>query len=214
MIRSTSFALLVLACGCSSRMPNTKMVAVEPAAVQVSCAADADCGTAQLCVDRTCHDVASATAAACAESPIHFATNSAAIDSRNRAELNQLALCLRNDRSVRVNLAGNADERGNADYNRTLAQRRADAVARYLERVGVPSSQLGTVAYGADNPLCTSHDSDCWRLNRRVEIRPSDLRASASEPVKNKNTTDDDSKAGNRIDSTGNGTDNGSPLGK
>jgi outer membrane protein OmpA-like peptidoglycan-associated protein len=214
MSRSTALLLGALVCGCSPRMPSTKMVGLEPAARPLACAADADCGSAQLCVDRSCFDVATATAASCAESPIHFATNSARIDSRNRAELNQLAVCLRTDRAVRVNLAGNADERGNRDYNRTLAQRRADTVAGYLESAGVKQSQLSTLAYGADNPMCTEHDADCWRQNRRVEIQPRSFRASSGEPIKNKITTDQDTKQGGHIDSTGNGTDNGSPLGK
>jgi peptidoglycan-associated lipoprotein len=201
--------------GCARSYPSTEMVAVRASAQPLACAADADCGTKQLCVDRACHDVAGATVAACTELPIHFTTSSAVIDSRNRRELNETATCLRSDRSVHVTIAGNADERGDSTYNRDLAQRRADAVAGYLEAAGVSPSQLSTVTYGADNPLCDAHDSDCWKQNRRVEIAPRGLRANAGgEPVKNKNTSDNDTKGIQRIDSTGNGTDNGSPLGK
>jgi outer membrane protein OmpA-like peptidoglycan-associated protein len=206
----TSFVFLALvACACSRQFPTTQMVAVQAPPVRVSCAADADCGSDQLCVDRMCYDVAAATA--CAASPVHFATNSAAIDARNRAELNQLAACLRSDRNVSVALAGNADERGASAYNRDLAQRRADAAASYLEAAGVPAARLSTLTYGADNPECTQHDASCWRNNRRVDIA---ARAAHGDTLKNKNTTDDDTQRGRRIDSTGNGTDNGSPLGK
>ena len=207
MLRTGALLVGLVVCGCST--PQTKMVAVQPATTAVSCAADADCGGQQLCVERSCYDVAAATA--CAERPIHFATDSAAIDARNRPELNQLSACLRADRSVRVAVSGNADERGNRDYNRELAQRRADAVAGYLEATGVSQKQLSTVTYGVDNPLCTSHDSDCWRQNRRVDIAATDHDAAT---IKNKQTTDDDTNATRRIDGTGNGTDNGSPLGK
>src|SRR4051794_12279818 len=83
--------------GCARSYPSTEMVAVAPATHPTACAADADCGSQQLCVDRSCHDVAGATVAACSERPIHFATNSAVIDSRNRSELNETATCLRSD---------------------------------------------------------------------------------------------------------------------
>lgn len=208
MSRSAGLLFGLILCGCGT--PQTKMVAVTPAATPIACAADFDCGGQQLCVDRACFDVSSATA--CAERPIHFATNSATIDRRNRPELNQLAACLRSDRSLRVAVAGNADERGDRDYNRTLAQRRADAVAGYLQSVGVSQQQLTTVTYGADKPLCDEHDAVCWRRNRRVDVAATN--PDGAQVTKNKQTTDDDTSAGRRIDSTGNGTDNGTPLGK
>lgn len=161
------------------------------------CAADVDCGGQQLCVDRACFDVSSTTA--CAERPIHFATNSATIDRRNRPELNQLAACLRSDRSERVAVAGNADERGDRDYNRTLAQRRADAVAGYLQSVGVSKQQLTTVTYGADKPLCDEHGAVCWRRNRRVDVAATN--PDGAQVTKNKQTSDDDASGGRRIDS-------------
>jgi outer membrane protein OmpA-like peptidoglycan-associated protein len=207
MSRTSALLFGLFACACSRQFPTTQMVAVAEPAAKVSCAADADCGSQQLCVDRMCYDVAGTV---CSGAPIHFKTNSAAIDRRNRAELNQLAACLRSNRDVHATLAGNADERGNADYNRDLAQRRADATAGYLEAAGVPSERLSTVTYGTDDPLCTSHAGDCWRQNRRVDIAANN----AGKSIKNKATTDDDTKSGVRIDGTGNGTDNGSPLGK
>jgi outer membrane protein OmpA-like peptidoglycan-associated protein len=198
---------VLAALGCSRPYPQTKMVSVSQAPNAQTCAADADCGGQQLCVDRLCYNVASAME--CANSSIHFPTNSAEIDARNRTELNQLAACLRSDRTVRVVIAGNADERGDASYNRALAQRRADTVSGYLESAGVPSSQLATVSYGVDDPLCERHDATCWRKNRRVDIA-----ATTDKTSKNKLSTDDDTNAGRRIDGTGNGTDNGTPLGK
>jgi outer membrane protein OmpA-like peptidoglycan-associated protein len=209
MVRGKLLFAGLLLFGCNKPMPQTEMVAVQPAAVRVACAADADCGTQQLCVDRMCYDVTAVSA--CSNAAIHFVTNSAAIDSRNRGELNQAAACLRSDKNVSITLGGNADERGKRTYNRDLAQRRADAVAAYLESVGVPSTKLVTLTYGVDNPLCTAHDSACWQKNRRVDIA---ARGVPEASVKNKNTTDNDTKSGVRIDSTGNGTDNATPLGK
>jgi outer membrane protein OmpA-like peptidoglycan-associated protein len=209
MTRTGALLVGLVVGGCSSSMPQTKMVAVQPAAEHVACAADVDCGSQQLCVERACYDVSSTMA--CAERPIHFVTNSAAIDTRNRPELNQLAACLRADKNVRVSVSGNADERGDRDYNRGLAQRRADAVAGYLEATGVSKQQLTTIGYGVDRPLCNEHDAQCWRQNRRVDVAAT---GNDAPSTKNKQTSDDDTKGSQRIDGTGNGTDNGSPLGK
>jgi outer membrane protein OmpA-like peptidoglycan-associated protein len=150
---------------------------------------------------------------ACADMPVHFRTDSAVIDTHNRAELNDLATCLRSNRDVRVTVAGNADERGTGAHNETLATQRADAVASYLQSSGVSRKQLDTVAYGTRDPLCRTHDASCWKQNRRADIKTFGYGGDLGD-ARNKKTTDDDTKGIQRIDSTGNGTDNGSPLGK
>ena len=209
-MRSWPMISLFAIAGCAA-VPPTKMVAVAPVA-QNQCSADADCGSSQLCVDRSCHNVMSVSA--CSDMPVHFATNSAAIDNNNRAELNDLAACLRSNRDVRVTVAGNADERGSVELNQSLAGRRADAVAGYLETAGVPSDQLKTVAYGTQDPLCRAHDASCWKINRRAEVTTTGQPVDVTGSGRNKLTTDDDAKHNVRIDSTGSGTDNGSPVGK
>lgn len=208
-MRSWPIVSLFAIAGCA--IPATKMVAVAPTA-QMQCAADADCGSTQLCVDRSCHNVMSVSA--CADMPVHFATGSAAIDNNNRAELNELAACLRSNRDVRVTVAGNADERGADDANQSLASRRADAVAGYLQSAGVSSDQMRTVAYGTQDPLCRAHDTSCWKANRRADITTQGAPAEVDGSARNKLTTDDDTKQDKRIDSTGSGTDNGSAAGK
>jgi outer membrane protein OmpA-like peptidoglycan-associated protein len=209
-MRSWPIVSLFAIAGCASG-PSQQMVAVAPAA-QSQCAADADCGSTQLCVDRSCHNVMSVSA--CADIPVHFATDSAAIDTNNRGELNDLATCLKSNRDVRVTVAGNADERGTEEHNQTLAGRRADAVSGYLQTAGVQPSQLKTVAYGTQDPLCRTHDASCWKANRRAEITTTGAPAEVNGSARNKKTTDDDAKHDVRIDGTGNATDNGSPLGK
>ena len=203
-------ALGLLFCACNRPYPATEMVALTPAPQRAGCAADADCAGAQLCVERACWDVSSVSA--CATQPIHFATDSDAIDARNRGELDQAAACLRSQKDVNVIVAGNADERGTSQHNEDLGQRRADAVAAYLQSLGVPQDRVATISHGAGSPICAEHDADCWRRNRRVDVAAS--RPIEDKTVKNKNTSDDDTAKGRRIDSTGNGTDNGSPLGK
>ncbi|MCG6932188.1 MAG: peptidoglycan-associated lipoprotein Pal [Gallionella sp.] len=73
------------------------------------------------------------------------------------------------DRKVRVE--GNCDERGSNEYNLALGQRRADSVKQMLILSGAKASQIETVSYGEEKPVCTEHDEACWKQNRRSDIK-------------------------------------------
>ena len=73
------------------------------------------------------------------------------------------------DRKVRVE--GNCDERGSNEYNLALGQRRADSVKKMLELAGAKASQIETVSYGKEKPVCTEHNEACWKQNRRSDIK-------------------------------------------
>jgi peptidoglycan-associated lipoprotein len=73
------------------------------------------------------------------------------------------------DRKVRV--VGNADERGSNEYNLALGQRRAESVKKMLELGGAKASQIETVSYGEEKPVCTEHNEACWSQNRRGDIK-------------------------------------------
>ncbi|HKF22968.1 MAG TPA: peptidoglycan-associated lipoprotein Pal [Candidatus Angelobacter sp.] len=66
-----------------------------------------------------------------------------------------------------VRIEGNADERGSSMYNLALGDRRANAAQQALVQAGVPASQLKTVSYGKEKPVCTESNEDCWQKNRR-----------------------------------------------
>ena len=70
-----------------------------------------------------------------------------------------------------VVIEGHADERGSEEYNLALGERRAEAVRRYLEALGVAESQLRIVSYGESKPAALGSDEAAWRLNRRAEFR-------------------------------------------
>jgi len=72
---------------------------------------------------------------------------------------------------VVVVIEGHADERGSEEYNLALGERRAEAVRRYLEALGVAESQLRIVSYGESKPAALGSDEAAWRLNRRAEFR-------------------------------------------
>lgn len=69
-----------------------------------------------------------------------------------------------------VTLEGNCDERGSAEYNLGLGQRRADAVKKLMVVAGVPANQLKTTSQGKEKPKLSCHDEICWKENRRVDL--------------------------------------------
>lgn len=70
----------------------------------------------------------------------------------------------------KLTIQGHCDERGSAEYNVALGDRRAGAAKEYLVQVGIPSAQLNVVSYGKERPLCQEHDEACWQRNRRIHI--------------------------------------------
>ena len=67
-------------------------------------------------------------------------------------------------------IQGNTDERGTAEYNLALGQKRAQAVLQALEADGVPASQMEAVSLGKEKPMAQGHDEDSWAQNRRADI--------------------------------------------
>jgi peptidoglycan-associated lipoprotein len=72
---------------------------------------------------------------------------------------------------VKARVEGNTDERGGAEYNLALGQRRADAVVSQLKVMGAKGEQLEAVSYGKERPAATGHDEGAWAQNRRADIK-------------------------------------------
>jgi len=68
----------------------------------------------------------------------------------------------------KVQIEGNADERGTREYNIALGARRADAVASYLKSQGIDGSRVTTVSFGKDRPIDPGHDESAWSRNRNA----------------------------------------------
>jgi peptidoglycan-associated lipoprotein len=71
-----------------------------------------------------------------------------------------------------VQIEGNCDERGSAEYNLGLGDRRATAAKEFLQQLGVPGDRLKTISYGKERPVCTEHTEDCWQKNRHDHFSP------------------------------------------
>jgi peptidoglycan-associated lipoprotein len=67
---------------------------------------------------------------------------------------------------------GHCDERGSAEYNLGLGDRRATSAKEFLQQLGVPADRLKTISYGKARPQCTEQDESCWQKNRRAHFVP------------------------------------------
>jgi len=78
---------------------------------------------------------------------------------------------LKENADTLVLIEGNCDERGTAEYNLALGDRRAKSAMDYLEANGIAKDRLSTVSYGKERPVCTENTDACMNQNRRAEFR-------------------------------------------
>jgi peptidoglycan-associated lipoprotein len=71
---------------------------------------------------------------------------------------------------VQIRVEGNTDERGGAEYNLALGQKRAEAVVKALKVYGVQDKQMEAVSYGKEKPKASGHDEAAMAQNRRVDL--------------------------------------------
>lgn len=101
---------------------------------------------------------------------ITFATARSDISGSFTGTLNQLAQTLIQYDQSSITVRGYTDNVGGAAYNQQLSQDRANSVANYLIRQGVPASRVQAVGYGMSNPVASNSTESGRAQNRRVEI--------------------------------------------
>ena len=101
----------------------------------------------------------------------YFDFDKSTVRAEAMADLEGHARYLASNPNVNVRLDGHADERGTREYNMALGERRAQALARFLQVNGVAPAQIETVSYGEEKPAVLGHDRGSWAQNRRVELR-------------------------------------------
>jgi peptidoglycan-associated lipoprotein len=87
-----------------------------------------------------------------------------------RADSTELRDIVKDFPDYKLTIEGHCDERGSAEYNIALGDKRAEAAKDYLVQVGIPSAQLNMISYGKERPVCAEHDEACWQRNRRSHI--------------------------------------------
>ena len=96
-----------------------------------------------------------------------FDYDRASIRDDQRAALSENVAWLKANPRVKVTVEGHCDERGTAEYNLGLGERRAKAVKDYLLENGISGDRIATISYGKERPFVLGHDESAWKWNRR-----------------------------------------------
>ncbi len=99
---------------------------------------------------------------------IHFDFDKYNIKPDDAKILDANAAWLKSNAANLVLIEGHCDERGTAEYNLALGERRAKSTMNYLVAQGVQASRITIISYGKERPLCTEHTEACWARNRRA----------------------------------------------
>jgi peptidoglycan-associated lipoprotein len=99
---------------------------------------------------------------------VYFDYDQYNLDEADRRSLAGQASWLKQFPAARVQIEGNADERGTREYNIALSARRANAVVDYLRSQGIDGARVSTLPNGKDKPLDPGHDEAAWSRNRNA----------------------------------------------
>lgn len=118
---------------------------------------------------------AAAGAAATMEKPsrfedIYFDYDKAFIREDAKPTLAKIAAYLKGTPTASVQIEGHCDERGTAEYNLALGERRAEATKKYLVSLGVKAGALSTISFGEEKPADPGHTEAAWAKNRRAHF--------------------------------------------
>ncbi|NPA58976.1 MAG: OmpA family protein [Epsilonproteobacteria bacterium] len=102
---------------------------------------------------------------------VNFKTNSNEIETNSLGRIQNFADFMNSNPDKNAEIAGYTDNRGSAEYNKALSQRRAKAVYNQLIEDGVDADRLTYVGYGEENPVATNATVAGRRANRRIEAR-------------------------------------------
>ena len=102
--------------------------------------------------------------------PVYFELDSSELSAANQKSLDANAALLKRYSSWAVTVEGHCDERGTAEYNLALGERRAIAARAYLVSLGIAADRLRTVSYGKEFPFDPGHDETAFAKNRRAHF--------------------------------------------
>lgn len=102
--------------------------------------------------------------------PIYFDFDRYFIREDAKKTLNQNAKILKDNPAVKIRIEGNCDERGTAEYNLALGEKRAKSAKDYLVNLGIDPAKITIISYGKERPLYPGHNEDAWSKNRRDDF--------------------------------------------
>ena len=101
---------------------------------------------------------------------IHFDFDKSDIRADSREILQKNADWLQNNPDIKIQIEGHCDERGTAEYNLALGERRAMSTKKYLISLGISADRIYTISYGEELPIDPNHSEDAWSKNRRAHF--------------------------------------------
>ena len=101
---------------------------------------------------------------------VYFDFDSYTVSDQYRSLVETHAKYLASHQQQTIKIEGNTDERGGAEYNLALGQRRADAVRRMMTLLGVSDNQIETISFGKEKPKSTGTSEADFAENRRADI--------------------------------------------
>ena len=99
---------------------------------------------------------------------IHFEFDKYDIRREDEEILRENAAWLKKNPKMKIQIEGHCDERGTAEYNLALGERRANMTKKYLLSLGISSDRISTISYGEEKPLDPGHNEEAWAKNRRA----------------------------------------------
>ncbi|MEZ5285437.1 MAG: peptidoglycan-associated lipoprotein Pal [Vicinamibacterales bacterium] len=102
--------------------------------------------------------------------PVYFDLDSSDVNADGQRVLQENADVMRKNPRWQVTIEGHCDERGTAEYNLALGERRALSARSYLVSLGIPAERVRTVSYGKEFPFEQGHDEAAWSRNRRAHF--------------------------------------------
>jgi len=99
---------------------------------------------------------------------VFYEFNKSTLTDEAQATLSKQAGWLARYPNVRIQVAGNADDRGTEEYNLALGNRRANAARDFLVAKGVSNDRISTISYGKDRPTALGDDEQAWAQNRNA----------------------------------------------
>jgi len=106
---------------------------------------------------------------------VYFGYNQDRIGSSERAKLDSIIDYMKQYTTIGLIIEGHCDERGSAEFNRALGERRAISVKDYMISGGIPASRLKTLSFGEERPAVEGTSADALSRNRRAELIPAKM---------------------------------------
>jgi peptidoglycan-associated lipoprotein len=102
--------------------------------------------------------------------PVFFGLDSADVDDEGQKVAQANAAIMKKYPTWMVTIEGHCDERGTAEYNLALGERRATSVKTYMVSLGIPADRIRIVSYGKEFPFDPAHTDEAWAKNRRAHF--------------------------------------------